>query len=248
MSESLVTPESLVVMVNVAVVGAALVGAGAWLAHGQLSVDEPSAKQNVGEFVLAFFYGKASDMAHGETRARVMRIVMPMLATFFLFIIVSNLFAMLPFPVLNRPPTSHFSVTLGLALCSVIGTLIASSLLRGPGPTVKHLFWPNPMQWISEITDVLSLSLRLFGNIAGEYMTVLLVLSVVPWGIPLILHALGLIPAFVQALVFTLLTASYMAAAISHEEKKQASASSAVAPAHAGGAATAVAAPHGRSE
>jgi len=246
MSESLVTPESLVVMVNVAIVGAALVGAGAFLARGGLSVEQPSAKQNFGEFVLGFFYGKANDMARGESRMKIMQIVMPMLATFFLFIIVSNMFAVLPFPVLNRPPTSHFSVTLGLALCSVIGTLVASSLVRGPGPTLKHLFWPNPMQWISEITDVLSLSLRLFGNIAGEYMTVLLVLSVVPWGIPLILHALGLIPAFVQALVFTLLTASYMAAAISHEEKKQASATSSLAPARASGAATAVAAPQGK--
>ena len=63
----------------------------------------------------------------------------------------------------------------------------------------------------------MSLSLRLFGNIAGEYMTVALVLLVVPWGIPLILHALGLIPAFVQALVFTLLTTSFLANAL-HED------------------------------
>ena len=66
----------------------------------------------------------------------------------------------------------------------------------------------------------MSLSLRLFGNIAGEYMTVALVLLVVPFGIPLILHALGLIPAFVQALVFTLLTTSFLANAVHHEERK----------------------------
>ena len=105
-------------------------------------------------------------------------------------------------------------------MCAVLGTLAVSAAVKGVGATLKHLVWPNPLQWVSEITDVLSLSLRLFGNIAGEYMTVALVLLVVPFGIPLILHVLGLIPAFVQALVFTLLTTSFLANAIHHEERK----------------------------
>ena len=102
----------------------------------------------------------------------------------------------------------------------------------GTGRTLKHLFWPNPLQWVSEITDVLSLSLRLFGNIAGEYMTFALVVLVVPWGIPLILHALSFIPAFVQALVFTLLTSSFLANAVQHEEKRSAAKKAAVASVH----------------
>lgn len=215
-------PQAVVVVVNSAVVSAVLIGGGAWLAHGELSVESPGKRQHVGEAILQFFVGKARDMAPpepGPEHDRVMRIVAPMLASFFLFIVGSNLIAMLPIPVLNRPPTSHFGATLALALCSVIGTLIASALIRGPLPTLKHLFWPNPMQWISEVTDVLSLSLRLFGNIAGEFMTVTLVLGVVPYGIPLILHALGLIPVFVQALVFTLLTSSFMASAIQHQKR-----------------------------
>jgi len=69
---------------------------------------------------------------------------------------------------------------------------------------------------------VLSLSLRLFGNIGGEHMTLVLVTGAVSVGIPLILHVLGIIPAFVQALVFTLLTASFVAGAISHQEAKAA--------------------------
>ena len=211
---------SLIVIVNsVAVAGIVLV-AGAYFARGALSVEHPSRKQNVGEFILQFFVGKARGMAGGSNRDKIMGMVAPFLATLFLFIIVSNLFAVLPFPLINRPPTSHFSVTLALALCAVIGTLAVSAVVNGVGKTLKHLFWPNPLQWVSEITDVLSLSLRLFGNIAGEYMTVALVLLVVPFGIPLILHALGLIPAFVQALVFTLLTTSFLANAIQHEERK----------------------------
>lgn len=216
-----IQPYSLIVIVNAAVVGVLLVCGGAWLAHGNLSANEPSGRQNFGEWVLQFFVGKARDMAHGEQHDKIMRIVTPMLATFFLFIFCCNLFAIVPLPILNRPPTSHFSVTLSLALCAVVGTLVVSGILKGPGQTLKHLFWPNPLQWVSELTDVLSLSLRLFGNIAGEYMTFALVMMVVPWGIPLILHALSFIPAFVQALVFTLLTTSFLANAVAHEEQKK---------------------------
>ncbi len=211
-------PSSVIVLVNSLIAAALLIVGGAWLARGGLSVTEPSRRQNAGEAILQFFVGKAGDMAEGAQRDRIMRLVAPFLAVLFLFIIVSNLFSIVPVPILNRPPTSHFSVTLALALFSVGGTLVISAAIKGAGKTFLHLFWPNPLQWVSEITDVLSLSLRLFGNIAGEYMTVALVVLVVPIGIPLILHALGLIPAFVQALVFTLLTASFLANAIVHEE------------------------------
>jgi F-type H+-transporting ATPase subunit a len=209
---------SLVITVNAAVVAVALVAAGAWLAHGQLSVTEPTARQNVGEWVLRFFVDKSREMAHGPKRDMILSMAATFLTTAFLFIFGCNLLMMLPIPVLNRPPTSHFSVTLALALCSVIGTLIISARINGASKTLIHLFWPNPLQWVSEVTDVLSLSLRLFGNIAGEYLTIALVLLVVPFGIPLILHVLGVIPVFVQALVFTLLTASFLANAIHVEE------------------------------
>jgi F0F1-type ATP synthase membrane subunit a len=217
---------SLVVVVNAAVVGIALVAAGAWLTRGGLSATQPSTRQNVGEWALQFFVDKAREMAHGEHKDKILRLVTSLLATFFLFILASNLIANIPVPIINRPPTSHFSVTLALALCAVFGTLIISTAVKGGAKTLVHLVWPNPLQWVSELTDIMSLSLRLFGNIAGEFMTVALVFMVVPWGIPLILHALGLIPAFVQALVFTLLTASFLANAL-HSDEKSASTESA---------------------
>jgi len=218
-----IDPVAVIVLVNATLVSIALVIGGSWLARGELSVTEPRGRQHIGEAVLGFFVGKARDMAHGDRRERIMGIVAPLLATLFLFIIASNLVGMVPLPIVNRPPTANFSGTLALALCAVIGTLAVSVVVNGAGRALKHLVWPNPLQWVSEFTDVLSLSLRLFGNIAGEYMTVALVVLVVPWGIPLILHALGMIPAFVQALVFTLLTASFLADVLhDHPAKKKA--------------------------
>jgi F-type H+-transporting ATPase subunit a len=206
-----------IVMFNFALAAALLIAFGTIVGKGPLTDDVPDGKQNLAEFVLSFFVGKAHDIGKG----RVVTIVAPFLATCFLLIVVSNLFAVMPLPLLNYPPTAHFSVTLGLAISAVGGTLIISGLFNGVGGAIKHLFWPNPLQFISEVTDVLSLSLRLFGNIAGEHMTLVLVTQAVAFGIPLILHVLGLIPVFVQGLVFTLLTTSFIAGVIhvEHEEE-----------------------------
>jgi F-type H+-transporting ATPase subunit a len=212
---------ALIVIVNATLVGIALVIGGWWLAHRRLSATEPTAIQNAGEAILDFFLGKALDVANGPKKERIVGIATSLLATLFIFILACNMIAMLPFPVVNRPPTSHFGATLGLALFAIVSVFVVSAIARGIGPTLLHLVWPNPLQWVSEITDVLSLSLRLFGNIAGEYLTILLVVSVVPYGIPLILHALALIPAVIQALVFTLLTASFLGNALAgHASEK----------------------------
>jgi F-type H+-transporting ATPase subunit a len=186
------------------------------LASGTLSDGVPGPRQNAAEFVLDFFVNKAREM--GDTR--VVHVVAPFLATCFLLIVCSNVMGFLPLPLLNNPPTGYFSVPLGLALCAVLGTIGVSVALNGVGAALKHLVWPNPLQLISEVSDVVSLSLRLFGNIGGEHMMLVLVMAAVPYGIPLILHVLGFIPAFVQALVFTLLTTSFIAGVVhpKHEE------------------------------
>lgn len=206
-----------VVIINAVVAAIALVALGAFLTRRQLTSGVPEGRQVFGEFAVDFFIKKARGMSEGHDRSKIVGTVTPFLGTFFFFILFCNLFALIPVPVVNRPPTSFYSATLALALSAVIGNLVLAARFNGPVGAVKHLFWPNPMQWVSEFTDVLSLSLRLFGNIGGEYMTLVLVAAVVPVGIPLVLHVLGLIPSFVQAFVFTLLTASFLAGAIHHE-------------------------------
>jgi F-type H+-transporting ATPase subunit a len=205
-----------IVAFNFVVAGLILVAVGRLLGRGELTAGVPKGRQLFAEFVMGFFVTRAHEVGEG----RIVRVVAPFLATCFLLILVSNLFIVIPLPLLNHPPTAYFSVTLGLAICAVAGTLVISGVLNGAGKAMTHLVWPNPLQLISEFTDVLSLSLRLFGNIGGEYMTLVLVSQAVVFGIPLILHVLGLIPAFVQALVFTLLTTSFIAGAVHHEHEE----------------------------
>ena len=207
-----------IVVINLTLASLLLIVLGAVLARGTLTTGVPGKRQNFAEWVMDFFVGKA----HGMGGRRIVTTVAPFLATCFLLILVANAIGMLPIPVLNYPPTAFFGVTLGLALCAVLGTLVLSGVFNGIARTLKHLVWTNPLQIISEITDVLSLSLRLFGNIAGEYLTLVLVSSAIAIGIPLILHVLGLIPTFVQALVFTLLTASFIAGALERHSAEEA--------------------------
>lgn len=172
----------------------------------------PGDVQNAAELVLDWFVDQAR-----RIHPRGVRIIAPFLASLFLVILFDNLLAFLPVPVLRIPPTAYYSGPLALALVSALGSLVISWRLRGIRAGLTHLFWPNPLQLVAELSHTLSLSLRLYGNIGGEVIVATLVAQAVPYGIPLIVHALGLIPAAVQPVVFTLLTANVMATALRGE-------------------------------
>jgi len=173
----------------------------------------PETVQNAAEYVLDWFVQQARDI-----RPDGVAVIAPFLASLFLFILFCNLLSVLSFPIINVPPTAYYSGTLTLALIAIIGITFISARFKGVWGAIKHLFWPNPLQIISQIGNTLSLALRLFGNIGGEFMVVLLVAKAAPYGIPLLIHALGLIPAVIQPMVFTLLTANFLAEAIPRED------------------------------
>ncbi len=203
----------LIAVVNFGVVAAVLLALGK-LATARAPRELPDRVQNAAEGVLDWFVDQAR-----RIDPRGVRIIAPFLATLFLLILFSNLLAVLPVPLLKIPPTSYFSVPLGLALVSVLGALVICVRIRGVGGGLLHLVWPNPLQLVTEMSHALSLSLRLYGNIGGELIVAALVAQVVPWGIPLAVHALGLIPATVQPIVFTLLTANSLAIALHRRER-----------------------------
>lgn len=197
-----------IAVLNLLVVAAVLVVLGK-VAMARPLKELPGGLQNAAEGVLDWFVDQAR-----RIDPRHVRLIAPFLASLFLVILLCNLLALLPVPVLRIPPTSYFSVPLGLALVSVLGAFAMCAHIRGVAGGLLHLFWPNPLQLVGEASHALSLSLRLYGNIGGEFIVAALVAQAVPYGIPLLVHALGLIPAAIQPLVFTLLTANAMAAAL----------------------------------
>lgn len=207
MSDTVVRYLPWIVIVNFLLVAGLLVVLGKAVTARPLK-ETPDGLQNAGEMALEWFVRQARGI-----NPRRVSLIAPFLATLFLLILGSNLLAILPIPLLRIPPTSYFSVPFALALVAVLGALVVCALIRGVGTTLKHLFWPNPLQLVGEISHTLSLSLRLYGNIGGEFIVATLAANAAPYGIPLITHALGLIPASVQPLVFTLLTVNFLATA-----------------------------------
>jgi F-type H+-transporting ATPase subunit a len=203
-----------IVIFNFGLAALALVAL-AFVMTRKITPEAPDALQNAAEYVLEWFVGRAR-----EIRPDGVSVIAPFLASLFLFILFCNLLSVISFPVINIPPTSYYSGTLTLALIAILGITIINTRFNGLAGAAKHLFWPNPLQIVSEVSHTLSLSLRLFGNIGGEFMVALLVAKAAPYGIPLIIHALGLIPAFIQPLVFTLLTTNFLAEAVHREERR----------------------------
>lgn len=197
-----------VAIANLLLVSAVLL-AGVWFAARRPLAELPTGRQAAAEAVLDWFVTQARQVAPAHVA-----MVASFLATLFLLILLGNLLAVLPIPVLRIPPAAYFSVPLGLALVAVLGAIGIEVRAEGIARSLRHLVWPNPLQLVGEASHALSLALRLYGNIGGEYIVSVLAAGAAPWGIPVVIHLLGLMPAVVQPLVFTLLTANFLAAAL----------------------------------
>ncbi len=147
------------------------------------------------------------------------RLFFPYIATIFLFILVSNLLGLVPG---FFSPTANINTTLALALCTFCLTHIIGFKFHGP-KYLKHflgpVWWLAPLMLVLELIGhlarVMSLSIRLFGNIFGKE-TVLGIFFMLAglYLAPLPILFLGILVSFIQALVFTLLSIIYFAGAM----------------------------------
>ncbi|MCX5781702.1 MAG: F0F1 ATP synthase subunit A [Elusimicrobia bacterium] len=197
----------------------------------------PGKLQNIIESFIDVLYGFIEDVAGTGKRAET---IFPWFVSFFLFIFISNLLGLLPgyqtivltpatgnehIPIF-RAATSDLNVTLALALISVFATNLMSIQFLGFKGYLIKFFSLNPvylfvglLEIISELTRIISLSFRLFGNIfSGEFMLSLALYSFAFLG-PLPFLFLELIKAVVQALIFSMLTMVFMSiSTMKHEE------------------------------
>jgi len=143
----------------------------------------------------------------------------PLLGSLFFIILISNYSGLLPgfghTPGLQAP-TSALSFTAALAIVVFFSTHIQGVRAKGLR-YFKHFIDPHPLMLplnlMEELVKPLSLSLRLYGNIYGEETLVASIFAMAPLFIPLPFMFLGIFFGFIQALVFTLLTATYLASA-----------------------------------
>jgi F-type H+-transporting ATPase subunit a len=141
---------------------------------------------------------------------------LPLLATLFLFLLVANLSAVVPGFL---PPTEFLETAAALAVVVFASVQIAGVRALGFGGYLRHFARPNalllPFHVAAEITRTLSLAVRLFGNMMSHGLVLALVASIAGLLVPIPFLALGLLIGAVQAYIFTILAAVYIAAAIS---------------------------------
>ncbi len=179
----------------------------------------PSGFQNVMEMVvdmlLNFFGGVV-----GEKNARQF---FPFLGTMFLFILLSNYSGILPGAghiTGFAAPSSTWSVTAGLAIVVFFATHYFGVKAEGMSyfkSFCQPIFLMLPLNLVEQFVRPLSLSLRLYGNIFGEEMTLAVLLSLIPYFVPILMIGLSLLLGGIQAVVFTLLSSIYFLEAVHHE-------------------------------
>jgi F-type H+-transporting ATPase subunit a len=173
----------------------------------------PGSAQNVTEVIIGGF-----DSLLDEIMGHNGRKFFPLIATLGLFILTSNLIGIVPG---FESPTANINTNLAMALVVFFSTHVVGVKEHGlkyfkqfMGP----VWWLTPLmlpiEIISHITRPLSLTFRLFGNIKGEDIVLLVVLFLVPYFVPLPVFALMIFTSLVQTLVFMLLAMMYIAGAM----------------------------------
>ena len=136
------------------------------------------------------------------------------IGTLFLFIAVSNLCAILPW---YEPPTGSLSTTSALAISVFVAVQLFGIEEQGLGGYLKSYLKPTfimlPFNIISELSRTFALAIRLFGNIMSGTMIVGILLTITPLIFPIFMNLLGLLTGMVQAYIFSILAAVYIAAA-----------------------------------
>jgi len=142
------------------------------------------------------------------------------LGTLFIFIAAASFFTIVPG---YEPPTGSLSTTAALSLCVFAAVPIFGIGRKGVGAYLKLYFKPTfimlPFNIISEISRTLALAIRLFGNMMSGSMIVGILVSITPFVFPIIMTALGLLTGMVQAYIFSILAAVYIAAATTHAKR-----------------------------
>ncbi len=157
-----------------------------------------------------------------DTGLRPPRDFLPFLGTLFVFVLFSNILSVVPG---YRAPTGSLSTTSALAICVFIAVPMWGIQRRGIKGYLRLYIKPSifmlPFNILGEVSRTLALAVRLFGNIMSGAMIAGILLSVAPLFFPVVMQLLGLITGVIQAFIFAILAAVYIAAAVQVEQERE---------------------------
>ena len=180
----------------------------------------PSGCQNVMEAVVSGMLYIGKDVAD-EKVARKYLVLAGSLAIFIFF---GNLMEIIPG---FEPPTGNVNLTLTLALIVFLYYHFEGIRAQGLGHYIAHFAGPVkwlaplmfPVEILSHFSRIISLAFRLFGNIKGDDLFLLVLLMLAPWVFPIAGFALMTFSAILQAFVFMVLTYVYLYGAVTGQEE-----------------------------
>jgi len=186
--------------------------------RGRISVENPGKLQLALESVVSGLMGMLEENVGHKGRP-----FLGLVGTLGLFILVSNLLGLIPF---FSSPTVSLNMPVGCALVAFLYYNYQGIRAQGVVPYFKHFLGPVlplavimlPIEIISHTSRVLSLSIRLFGNIFGEELVILVLGSLVPFLIPVPMMLFAVFGSLLQAFVFIMLTMIYLGGAVAAEE------------------------------
>ncbi len=199
----------------------ALLTLASWLiSHRLSSGTEMSRWQNLLEVIVSAMRDQIREVAQQDYSR-----YLPFIGTLFLFILTSNLLAVVPGYI---PPTGSLSTTTALAICVLVAVPLYGIAHEGLLSYLKHYVKPTPLilpfNIIGELSRTLALAVRLYGNIMSGTVIAGILLSLTPFFFPIVMQLLGLITGAIQAYIFAILAMVYIASASSAHQatgKKQ---------------------------
>jgi F-type H+-transporting ATPase subunit a len=169
----------------------------------------PRPIQALGELIVSLLYELTED-ALGKDLAKTYA---PLICALFLFLLLSNWLGIIPH---LEEPTKDLNTTLGLGIMGFVIAHYAGIKSKGFKAYIKEYFQPiffmMPLNLIGELAKIVSISFRLFGNIMGGSI-IILVVSYLTYSVvlpPFLYAFFGLFVGTIQAFVFTMLTVVYI--------------------------------------
>jgi len=155
-----------------------------------------------------------------ETMGEHGRPFFPLVATLAIFILVSNLIGLVPG---FFPPTANINTTAACAVVVFVMTHVVGVKEHGV-KYIKHfmgpIIWLAPMMFFIEVighfSRVISLTLRLFGNMNGHELVLMIFFGLAPFMVPLPMMLMGVLVSCIQAFVFMLLAMIYIQGSLEH--------------------------------
>jgi F-type H+-transporting ATPase subunit a len=170
---------------------------------------ERSRWQNLLEIVVAGIEKQIEEVGLRDAKKYI-----GFVGTLFLFVAMASICTVIPG---YDPPTGSLSTTAALALCVFVAVPLFGVEDQGIRGYLRSYVQPTvimlPFNIISELSRTLALAVRLFGNMMSGAMIIAILLTITPFVFPIFMTMLGLLTGMVQAYIFSILAAVYIAAA-----------------------------------